>query len=349
METLLTASRTEQCVAVSETVDVAAARRAGADLARRLEFGQDAAARLALVVTEAATNILKHAGHGEILLRIVMGRQADGAAARGIEMLAIDSGAGMQDTAEAMADGNSTAGSYGVGLGAIRRQSDCFDFYTWPGHGTVLRAVLWESAGAGEPWQCGLVCLPLAGEQACGDAGWAAVIDDGVLLMLADGLGHGEAAAEAADAAVEVMAALAASSPGLPPPVLAMHLHAALQKTRGAAVAIAHIDAHAGQVQFAGVGNIAGCTSLAGQARHLVSTNGIVGHNLRKVQAFETAWQEGMLLILHSDGLTSRWSLDPYPGLEQAHPALIAAVLYRDCYRGRDDVSVMVLRRGEVP
>lgn len=349
METLLTASRTEQCVAVSETVDVAAARRAAADLARRLDFGQDPAARLALVVTEAATNILKHAGHGEILLRSLTGRDAGRMAVRGIEILAIDGGAGMHDAATAMADGNSTAGTYGVGLGAIRRQSDRFDLYTWPERGTVLRAVVWASPGAHEPWQCGLVCLPLAGEQECGDAGWAAAIDDGVLLMLIDGLGHGEAAAEAADTAVQTLAALAASSPGMPPPTLAMHLHAALQRTRGAAVAIARIDAHAGQLQFAGVGNIACCTSLDGQRRHLVSINGIVGHNLRKVQAFDTAWQDEMVLILHSDGLTSRWSLDPYPGLEQAHPALIAAVLYRDCYRGRDDVSVMVLRQGAIP
>jgi len=349
METVLTASRTEQCVAVSETVDVAASRRAAADLARQLSFAQEPAARLALVVTEAATNILKHAGQGEILLRTIHGRHAAGAAVRGIEMLAIDSGAGMHDADAAMADGTSTAGTYGVGLGAIRRQSDLFALYTWPERGTVLRSVVWETPGALEPWQCGLVCLPLAGELQCGDAGWAATIDDGVLLTLVDGLGHGEAAADAAAAAVDTLAALAVSSPGLPLPGLAMHLHAALQKTRGAALAIARIDAHAGQVQFVGVGNIACCTSLAGQRRHLVSVNGIVGHNLRKVQAFDTAWQDEMLLILHSDGLTSRWSLDPYPGLEQAHPALIAAVLYRDCYRGRDDVSVMVLRRGEIP
>jgi hypothetical protein len=110
---------------------------------------------------------------------------------------------------------------------------------------------------------------------------------------------------------VHTLAALAAASP-----------HAAAGAGHAAARGLAEdarggcgsrVDAHAGQVQFAGVGNIACCTSLDGQRRHLVSINGIVGHNLRKV-AFDTAWQDGMVLILHSDGLTSRWSLDPYPG-----------------------------------
>ncbi len=347
METVLTASRSEECVAVNETVDVAAARRAAADLARRLGFAQEPAARLALVLTEAATNILKHAGHGEILLRCVMGNTAAGAAVRGIEMLAIDNGPGMQDAGAAMTDGSSTTGTYGVGLGAIGRQSDEFDLYSWPGRGTILRAVLWEAPGARQPWQCGLVCLPLAGELRCGDAGWAATVDDGLLLMLADGLGHGDAAADAADGAVQVLADMAAVSRVRPPAELVPPMHAALQKTRGAAVAVASIDVQAGKVRFAGVGNIACCTSLDGQRRHLVSVNGIVGHNLRKVQQFETPWQDGMLLILHSDGLTSRWSLDGYPGVEQAHAAVIAALLYRDFYRGRDDVSVMVLRQGE--
>jgi hypothetical protein len=45
---------------------------------------------------------------------------------------------------------------------------------------------------------------------------------------------------------------------------------------------------------------------------------------------------------MHSDGLTSHWSLDAYPGLRLRHPALVAAVLYRDYQRGRDDVTVVV-------
>jgi hypothetical protein len=50
------------------------------------------------------------------------------------------------------------------------------------------------------------------------------------------------------------------------------------------------------------------------------------------------------MLVMHSDGLQSRWSLDRYPGLTSHHPALTAAVLYRDFRRERDDTSVVALR-----
>jgi hypothetical protein len=48
---------------------------------------------------------------------------------------------------------------------------------------------------------------------------------------------------------------------------------------------------------------------------------------------------------MHSDGLLTNWSLDAYPGLLTRHPALIAGVMYRDFRRGRDDVTVLAVRR----
>ena len=57
---------------------------------------------------------------------------------------------------------------------------------------------------------------------------------------------------------------------------------------------------------------------------------------------YQYPWPAGALLVMHSDGLASHWSLDSYPGLRLRHPALVAAVLYRDHQRGRDDVTVVV-------
>ena len=47
---------------------------------------------------------------------------------------------------------------------------------------------------------------------------------------------------------------------------------------------------------------------------------------------------------MHSDGLTTHWTLERLPGLAARHPSLIAGVLYRDFKRGRDDVTVVVAR-----
>ena len=312
-------------------------------LARRIGFDDVRTGQLAILITEAATNIVKHAGHGEILLRKVTR-----GGAQGIEVLAIDKGPGMRNVAQYMEDGQSTAGTYGVGLGAIRRLSQEFDLYSLPGMGTVLMMVVWgttvNAAIPADPgWQVGAVCLPLASEEVSGDA-WNVVFEGHEMsLVMADGLGHGPHAAEASEKA---SALLESCAPGLAPlPGAFLKLaHAALAGTRGAAMAVAHVDRERCELRYAGVGNIAAYAFEGGQCRHLLSHNGIVGSNLRKVQEFQHPWHTGTLLVMHSDGLHTRWDLDQYPGLSHCHPALVAAVLYRDFSRGRDDVGVVVMR-----
>jgi hypothetical protein len=287
-------------------------------------------------VTESATNILKHAGHGEILLR-----PTARAGVQGVEVIALDHGPGMRDLAGSMEDGTSTAGSYGVGLGAIERMASEFDIFTSPGKGTVLYMVLW--AGDTPPqdsFQAGVVCQPIAGESACGDSWSVSCAPTQATLVVADGLGHGPLAEQASGAA----AAAIAREPGLPPPTLLEYAHGMLRSTRGAAVSVAQVDTHEEELRFAGVGNVAAHLFNAGERKQLVSHNGIVGSNMRKVQQFSMPWNPGAMLVMHSDGLGSRWDLDQYPGLVSRHPALIAAVLYRDFSRKRDDVAVLVVR-----
>lgn len=333
---------------IGEPSQIATARRAGNELARHIGFDDVRTGQLAIVISEAATNIVKHALRGEILLRKVWR-----AGASGIEVLAIDHGPGMSNLRQHMQDGHSTTGTYGVGLGAIRRLSQEFDLYTAPGKGTLLMMVLWGPHASGPHannvrpasphWQIGAVCLPMASEQICGDA-WHVVCEGQELsLMVADGLGHGPLAAQASETASTL---LENSTPGLPPlPGSFLQLaHDALRGTRGAAMAVTHIDIERGQLRYAGVGNIAASTFHGQQQRHLLSHNGIIGSNLRKVQEFLHPWQAGTLLIMHSDGLQTRWDLDQYPGLVSCHPSLIAAMLYRDFSRGRDDITVVVLR-----
>ena len=62
------------------------------------------------------------------------------------------------------------------------------------------------------------------------------------------------------------------------------------------------------------------------------------------IQVFTAPWPAGALVLLHSDGLASHWTLDRYPGLSARYPTLVAGVLYRDHRRGRDDTTVVVAR-----
>jgi anti-sigma regulatory factor (Ser/Thr protein kinase) len=337
METLLSTGGRQQAFAIEESSQIAAARRSGADIAHKQGLDETLAGKVSLAITEAATNILKHAGHGEILLRPL----ACGDAA-GIEIIALDKGAGIVNLGLNMQDGVSSSGTYGVGLGAMRRLADEFDIFTSGGLGTAIYMSLWNKPqeALGGTWQAGTVCLPIAGEDICGDA-WAIATDPTtVTVMVADGLGHGIQAAEASEAA----AAYVAAFPDAMPETALWESHAALRATRGAAVAVARIDTLAEEMRFCGIGNIAAVIQSGGTRRQLVSHSGIVGSNMRKLQEFSFEWQPGTSLIMHSDGLGTRWHLEQYPGLVLAHPGLIAAVLYRDFARGRDDVTVLVLR-----
>ncbi|KQQ96733.1 ATP-binding SpoIIE family protein phosphatase [Massilia sp. Leaf139] len=338
METLISSLDAQHTYPILHASDIAAARRAGQKLALALGFDETRAATLALIVTEAGTNLLKHAGEGVLYLNV---SQAEGVP--GIDVLAVDSGPGIADIDACLRDGVSTAGTAGTGLGALRRLSDEFDVYSHPGAGALFHMRLWRDAAA--PGLCrvevGAITVPLAGEDECGDAWGLACDGGGATLLAADGLGHGPEAAVASKAAVGELA----HRPSAEPAALVAAAHEALRVTRGAALACARIDFGADSVRFAGVGNI-GAYVIDGESRRaLVSHNGIVGHNMRKVQEFSVPCPPGALVILHSDGIQTQWNLDKYPGLLAHSPALIAAMLMRDFIRRRDDAMVLVVRR----
>ena len=244
----------------------------------------------------------------------------------------------------------------GMGLGALGRISDAMQLYSQIGKGTAVWLQFWANVpgrtagdesgqrslpGTGSP-DLGAISVPKPGESVCGDAWYLANVRGRTTVLVADGLGHGADAARAARAAVELLATHTETEPG----ELLELGHAALAPTRGAAVAVARFEPAAGRGTFAGVGNIAARVEGAHSRRQLVSHNGTLGHTMRRIQEFAFDFPVGGLLILHSDGLTAHWALADYPGLMAKHPALIAGVLYRDHDRGRDDVTVVVIKNG---
>ena len=337
METLISSQTEQVSFAIGHASDVAAVRRTGQKLAESLGFNEVRAGQLALIITEAGTNILKHAGEGQI--HVGPSQSPDGI---GVDVLALDKGPGIRDLASSLLDGVSTAGTAGNGLGALRRLADEFDVYSMPGDGAAFFMRLWRDVPPPSSGQIevGALWTPIAGEEACGD-GWAvACDDDGATLLASDGLGHGPDAARASNAAIDALAARGAVGAA----ELVHAAHDALRATRGAALAAARIDFDGDQLHFAGVGNIAGVVIDDGR-RALVSHNGIVGHTMRKVQEFEAPFPPGALCILCSDGIQTQWDLNKYPGLQGRSPSLIAAILMRDFSRGRDDAMVLVVRR----
>lgn len=328
---------TSQLLAISDPSQVGSARRAAVALATANGLGEEATGRLAIVVTEAATNIIRHAGKGQIVLR--------GFGAGGIEMLALDKGPGITDVNRAMRDGFSTYGSAGEGLGGMKRLSDTFGIYSQRNQGTAVVARIVDAFRVREDRRpptlddrVGVVCVAIRGEVQCGDA-WRIVIDRQRLsVLVVDGLGHGSEAASVSATATAVFGA----SAGGDPHVALMAIDKATRGSRGSAASVVVVDEATGQLHFCGVGNVDGRVMDPEDTVHLVPQNGIVGHTVPTLRPTATPWRDGARLVMHSDGISARWRAESYPGLAAAHPALLAGVIFRDFARERDDVTVLV-------
>jgi len=324
-------------IVVADSSQVAAARRAANDFATGQGFDETQAGRVALIATEIATNLLKHASSGEL----VVGRYDDSSGG-GVELLGLDKGQGIANLTASLQDGYSTAGSSGTGLGAIRRQADQFEVFSRPGQGTAILARIGKAAAtmAGAAVLLGAVVAPYPGETVCGDA-WSFAAPNGKpTLLMVDGSGHGALAQAAAKVAVDSFHARLHDNITL----LVEDIHRALSPTRGAAVAVAQIDRAQGLVRFVGVGNISAAAVNGAEVRRMVSNNGTAGHVAPRIREFTYPFSGNGTVLMHSDGLSSRWDLAQYPGLSVSHPSLLAGILYRDHRRGRDDASVVAMK-----
>ena len=335
---------TSLLLVIDEVSQIGAARRAAVSLGHTHGLSEDTIGRLAIIITEAATNIVRHATRGVIVLRVI--------AASGkpvIEMLALDKGPGIPDIARALGDGFSTSGTAGQGLGAIQRLANMFQIYS-PRTKVSGTAIL-ARVGDGVPRasherpapslddRLGVVCVPMRGEVECGDA-WCADLDrDRIVMMVVDGLGHGPDAALAAAVATAKFGALTKELPT----TMVETIDVAMRGTRGAALSAAVVDQTARTVSFSGVGNVDGRVLTDERTEHLIPQNGIVGSAMPRVRPTAAAWGAGARLVLHSDGISARWHVGAYPGLMNAHPSIMAGVIYRDFSRDRDDATILVL------
>lgn len=327
----------QRVIGISDASGVAEARRSIAELGALAELDETAAGHLALAVTEAGSNVFKHARSGSIVARML-----ERGGAHGIEVMAIDKGPGMANIAASMRDGHSTSGTPGAGLGALSRVTSELEVWSRPGAGTLLRFEIWPKSAspgsAGLP--TGVITKEMSGEPICGD-GWTVVQGRGRgVVFVVDGLGHGPDAAKAARAAIETVERNAQREA----PDILDAVHNALRHTRGAAGAIALLQPESELCVFCGIGNISASIRGPGSTRSMVSHNGTLGHQVRKIQEFQYPFPKGSLLVMHSDGIATHWDLASYPGIEARHPAFVSAALFRDHSRGRDDLTVLALR-----
>ncbi|MDQ2668658.1 MAG: anti-sigma regulatory factor [Gemmatimonadota bacterium] len=329
---------------IDESSQIGDARRYASALGLAQGLDSDAIGRLAILVTEAATNILRHGHGGMLVLRSLL--HSDAAV---IEVLALDKGPGIPNIDRAMADGYSSGGTAGQGLGAIRRLSEVFAIHSQRGLGTAILARVSQRAHASSRAvrtptlddRLGVVCVPMRGEVECGDHWEVVASRERLTVMLVDGLGHGPEAAVAAASATRTFRAQADRSHE----AIFSALDAGMHGTRGAALSVVTVEAPPAAVTFTGVGNVDARLTGGRATQYLVPQNGIVGHGMPPLRSTRASWSPGGHLVMHSDGIPARWRMDAYQGVP-AHPGLLAGMIYRDFARERDDVTVVVLGEG---
>ncbi len=324
---------THRAFPVGDASRVGEARRHAAALAAGLGWGEEDAGRAGLVVTELATNLLRHARAGELWM-------AARTAFDDIEFICVDRGPGMPDIAHCMRDGVSTGtGSPGTGLGAISRMADDFELVSDPA-GTVclVRVRPARSRRPGLSRRLGAVCLAVPPETISGDA-WA-VRQAGARtdVLVVDGLGHGPLAGYAAQAALDAFQ----SQADMALEAMLLDTHEALRGTRGAAVLL--VRSEGGALRSCGAGNVAGRCFNGVADRSLAGQHGTAGVQVSTPRAMGAEPLPHGVLVLHSDGISTRWKSSDYAGMLGKDPGLLAACILWQHTRGRDDATVVVLK-----
>lgn len=303
-------------------------------------FSKKKVAEADIVVAEIASNLIKHAGGGEILARLFT--EDDNVA---LELISIDNGPGIANPEKMLEDGVSTVNTLGQGLGSIKRLSDTFQIYSQKGWGTIVLSRIYKNelpvTRKRETAEIRYINVPKPGETVCGDGFFCKVKPDAITLFLADGLGHGP---EANRAVVKGMSYLQEVHSGLPGEMLA-GMHKEVKRTRGLVGTMVVYNCKDRMWKFCGIGNIS--TVLHNPVNYKTYTpyNGIVGMNIPStIKEMEIPSERGQVLVMCSDGVRSRWDLQRYPGLLKLDLSIAAAAIYKDYGRRADDTSVVIGR-----
>jgi hypothetical protein len=132
--------------------------------------------------------------------------------------------------------------------------------------------------------------------------------------------------------------------PALPPDEVLRRCHHALQGTRGAAISVARIEPDAGQLVYAGVGNVEARLWRDGAQERPIAYRGIVGGALPTIRSFAYALGQDWILLLHSDGISARFGEADVLEVTRHDPEALVPWLLEHWSRPLDDATALVVR-----
>ena len=309
------------------------------NLALQLGFTPHRAAETDIIVAELTSNLMKFANGGELLYRAHLNGGYNE-----IEIYCLDKGVGFDNVAKIMNDGYSSTNTLGHGLGSIKRLSNEFQIYSIKNWGCVQYVRICEKPEIQLPaLKSGLnfttIAVNYPGEKLCGDGYYIKQNSKGFQIFVGDGLGHGESANEAVESAIKVFRQSLETNPT----EILKDIHSKVKKTRGLVATIATVDYKSELWNICGIGNINTRIYNGLENKTYTPYNGIIGHNIpRTLNNTIVPYKKHQIIIMHSDGLRTRWNLNDLNGVFKQSPGIIASAIYKENIRGTDDATILV-------
>jgi anti-sigma regulatory factor (Ser/Thr protein kinase) len=316
-------------------------RRAGEparSFAASIGFPAQDCDEIVLVVTELASNLVRHGGGGILTLTANVAPDQVG-----IQIESEDRGPGIANFDRAVTDGYSTAGSLGTGLGAVNRLMDELELRPMPAGGAhiVCRRWLRASTTPATRWlEFGVATRAYGFQRENGDAFIVRQWGGNALAGVIDGLGHGQFALRAAQAARQYVE----RHFDRPLEDLFRGAGRACRGTRGVVMALARFDFANHTFAVANVGNVEVRIFGAAARANLVVRRGIVGLNAPQPVTTVCQWTRGTILVMHTDGVRSHWDWKDFSDLTQEPSGAAAQRLLAALGRAEDDATVLVVR-----
>jgi anti-sigma regulatory factor (Ser/Thr protein kinase)/serine/threonine protein phosphatase PrpC len=319
--------------------DVREAGDTAKHFANSLGFTSVHCEEICLVVTELASNLLRHASGGTIVLSRI---EDDGR--QGIQIESEDSGPGIPDVDQAMADGYSTVGGLGTGLGTVNRLMDDVEFINRQPAGLRVDCKRWvrplEPGRLQSPLVFGAAARPFRQLAENGDAFLFKQWSGHALVGVIDGLGHGPQAQRASQMARQYVE----QHFDQPLESIFRGTGRACRATRGVVMALAHFDLANHRLTVAGIGNIEVRLVGSPERFNLITRRGVLGMNAPNAVSTEHPWTSSSMLIMHSDGLKTHWDWKDFRDLEREAPSLIAQRLLEILGKTEDDATIIVAK-----
>lgn len=326
-----------QQITIKKISDMLLAQNLARNIAENIGFNKNISEDIALVAKELATNLIKHAKCGTMILKLL---SKDGKI--GIEIDSIDTGPGIIDVNVAIRDGYSTVNSLGYGLGIINRIMDEFNVES-SHQGTRIITKRWiknYNNNKNCPLKVGIASRAHPKMRLNGDTFIKKKWNHSLLVGIIDGLGHGQNAYYAAQTARKYIL----DHFDQPFENILKGVDRACRATRGVVMALARFDWDINEITFVSIGDVSVRVINSPQKINFLIKRGIIGVSYIKPIINRKKWDNSYVLILYSDGISSKWRWEDFSYLFEKSPEIIAKEMLIKLGKENDDATVLIVR-----